>query len=81
MSEVLKCVTLDGGLRKKSKKEFVFFLQKWLNFKTFFYLSFGLNDLFWAAQNVHKISRKTTGGHKLNYIRRSFEWYYVKAKK
>ena len=29
MSEVLKCVTLDGGLRKKSKKEFVvFFLQK-----------------------------------------------------
>ena len=34
-----------------------------LNFKIFF----GLNDLFWAAQNVHKISIKSTGGHKLNY--------------
>ena len=32
-----------------------------------FWLSFGLNDLFWAAQNVHKISIKSTGRHKLNY--------------
>ena len=66
MGEVLKFVTLDGGLRKKTQKKFVF-LQKWLIFKTFFYLSFGLKNLFWAAQNVHKISIKTTGGHKLNY--------------
>ena len=37
MDEVLKFVTLDGGLRKKEKKFFfVFFLQKWLYFKTFF---------------------------------------------
>ena len=35
MDEVLKFVTLDGGLRKKAKK-FLRFLQKWLNFKTFF---------------------------------------------
>ena len=35
MGEMLKFVTLDGGLRKKRKKSFVF-LQKWLNFKTFF---------------------------------------------
>ena len=36
MGEVLKFVTLDGGLRKKKQKQFVFFLQNWLNFKTFF---------------------------------------------
>ena len=35
MGEVLKFVTLDGGITKKHKKSFVF-LQKWLNFKTFF---------------------------------------------
>ena len=34
MGEVLKFVTLDGGLRKKAVK-FWRFLQKWLNFKTF----------------------------------------------
>ena len=33
MGEVLKFVTLDGGLRKKKRLRF---LQKWLNFKTFF---------------------------------------------
>ena len=62
MGEVLKFVTLEGGLKKKCKKIFAFFLQKWLNFKTFFWLSFGLKDLFWAAQNLHKISIKSTGG-------------------
>ena len=36
MSEVLKIVTLDGGLRKKNAKKFLRFLQKWLNYKTFF---------------------------------------------
>ena len=36
MGEVLKFVTLEGVLRKKRKKSFVFFLQKWLHFKTFF---------------------------------------------
>ena len=35
MGEVLKFVTLDEGLKKR-KKKFVFFLLKWLNFKTFF---------------------------------------------
>ena len=35
MGVVLKFVTLDGDLRKKNKKNF-HFLQKWLNFKTFF---------------------------------------------
>ena len=36
MGEVLKFVTLDGGLRKKTQKKLLRFLQKWLNFKTFF---------------------------------------------
>ena len=36
MGEVLKFVTLNGGLRKKKQKKFIFFLQKWLNFKIFF---------------------------------------------
>ena len=35
MGELLKFVTLDGGLRKKRKKLFRF-LQKGHNFKTFF---------------------------------------------
>ena len=35
MGEVLKFVTFRGGLRKKCKKN-LRFLQKWLNFKTFF---------------------------------------------
>ena len=36
MDDVLKFVTLDGGLRKKNGEWFLCFLQKWLNFKTFF---------------------------------------------
>ena len=68
----VKICDFGRGFQKKRKNFLFFFLQKWLNFKTFFYLSFGLKGLFWAAQNVHKISIKTTGGHKLNYIRRSF---------
>ena len=35
MGEVLKFVTLDGGLKKNAKKRLCF-LQKWLKFKTFF---------------------------------------------
>ena len=35
MGEVLKFVTMDGGLRKKRKK-LLRFLQKRLNFKIFF---------------------------------------------
>ena len=35
MGEVLKFVTLDG-VSEKNAKIFVLFLQKWLNFKTFF---------------------------------------------
>ena len=45
--EVLKFVTRDGVLRKKNAKIWKPF---WLNF--------GLKDLFWAAQNVDKISLK-----------------------
>ena len=82
MGEVLKFVTLDGGIRKKAKKiVFVFFLQKWLNFKTFFIEVTVWKTCFEQCKNVHKISIKTTGGHKLNYIRRLFYWYYAKAKK
>ena len=36
MGEVLKFVTLDGGLRKNTQKKFLRFLQKELNFKNFF---------------------------------------------
>ena len=36
MGEVLKFATLDEGLRKKNAKKRLRFLQKWLNFKTFF---------------------------------------------
>ena len=72
MDEVLKFVTLDGVSEKKRKNSFVFFLQNFYDKMThfydlFFYLSFGLKDLFWAAQNVHKINIKITGRHKLNY--------------
>ena len=45
MCEVLKFVTLDGGLRKKRKKAFAFFA-KITQFLDLFWLSFGLNDLF-----------------------------------
>ena len=66
MGEVLKFVTLDGGLKKKTQKIFCGFC-KMTQFKELSWLSFGLNDLFWAAQNVHKIIIKSYGGHKLNY--------------
>ena len=36
MGKVLKFVTLDRGLRKKNAKKILRFLQKGLNFKTFF---------------------------------------------
>ena len=45
MGEGLKFVTLDGGLRKKRKKIFAFFV-KMTQFSDLFWLSFGLNDLF-----------------------------------
>ena len=45
MSEVLKFVTLDEGLRKK-RKTVLFFFAKMTQFYDFFYLSFGLKDLF-----------------------------------
>ena len=65
MDEVLKFVTSDGGLKKKRKKIFAVF-GKITQFKNLVRFNFGLKDLFWAAQNVHKISTKRTGGHKLN---------------
>ena len=56
-----------GSQKKKRKKSFAVFA-KMIQFYDLFWLSFGLNDLFWAAQNVHKIIiKRSTGGHKLNY--------------
>ena len=45
MGEVLKFVTLDGGLRKKNAKKFMHF-GKMTQFSDLFWLSFGLKDLF-----------------------------------
>ena len=56
MGEVLKFVTLRGGLRKKCKKN-LRFLQKWLNFKTFFGLVSVWKPCFEqlkSEQNKHK---------------------------
>ena len=66
MGEVLKFMTPVGGLRNKRNKFFAFFA-KITQFYDLFRLNFGLKDMFWAAQNLHKISIKKTGGHKLNY--------------
>ena len=57
MGEVLKFVTPDGGLRKKAQKILKFFAQI-TQFWNFSRLNFGLKDLFWAAQNMDKISIK-----------------------
>ena len=45
MGEVLEFVTLDSGLRKKSKKIFGFFA-KLSQLQDLFWLNFGLKDLF-----------------------------------
>ena len=45
MDEMLKFVTLDGGLKKKTQKIFCGFC-KMTQFKELSWLSFGLNDLF-----------------------------------
>ena len=69
MGEVLKFVTLDGGLRKKRRKSFVFFCQNDSILRPFlFKFRFERPVLSSAkrAQNI-LISIKTTGGHKLNY--------------
>ena len=50
MGEVLKFVTLDGGLRKKTQKIVRVFCKN----DSIFWLSFGLKDLFWAAKNAPK---------------------------
>ena len=67
MGEVLKFVTPHGGLRKKTLNKLLRFFAKIVHFKDLFRLDFGLKDLFRAAKNVHKLSIKRTGGHKLNY--------------
>ena len=47
MDEVLKFVTLDGGLRKKRKKNFSVFCKNESILRPFLVTSsFGLNDLF-----------------------------------
>ena len=66
MGELLKFVTPDKGLRKKRKKFFAFFCKN-NSILRLFEVYFGLKYPFYAAQNVHKISIKRTGGRKLNY--------------
>ena len=66
MGQVLKFLTPDGGLRKKTQKNFSVFC-KITQFQDPFQLNFSLENLFKAAQNAHKISVKRTGEHKLNY--------------
>ena len=61
MGEILKFATSDGGLRKGRNKVFVFYT-KITQSKDPFRFSFGLKDLFWVAQNEHKISLKRTDG-------------------
>ena len=46
MGELLKFVTLDGGLRKKKNAKNVFVFCKIDSILRPFWLSFGLNDLF-----------------------------------
>ena len=61
MGEVLKFVTLDGGLRKKTQKKLLRFLQKWLNFKTFlvkFRFEWPVLSSVKRAQNKHKKQRR-----------------------
>ena len=45
MGEMLKFMTLDGGLRKKTQKNFCVFCKNDSILRPF-WLSFGLNDLF-----------------------------------
>ena len=70
MGEVLKFVTLDEGLRKKSKKN-CFFCKNDSILRPFlfkFWFERPVLSSAKRAQNKHK----TTVGHKLNYIGRSF---------
>ena len=62
MGEMLKFVTPDEGLRKKASKKFLFFFAKITQFSDLFRLNFALKDLFCAAQNVRKISKKELEG-------------------
>ena len=57
MGEVLNFMTLNGRLRKNSKKFYAFFT-KMTQFKNLFWLSFGFKNLFLPPQNVRKISIK-----------------------
>ena len=71
MDEVLKFVTLDGGLRKKAKKIVFVFCKNDSTLRPFlFKFRFERSVLSSAkrAQNKHKNAE----GLKLNYIRRSF---------
>ena len=54
MGQVLKFVTLGGGLRKKNAKKVLRFLQKCLNFKIFFRFERTVLSSAKRAQNKHK---------------------------
>ena len=48
------CDSKRGSQKKKRNKFFAFFANI-IQFEDLFGLNFDLKDLFWAAQNVHKI--------------------------
>ena len=74
MGGVLKFVTLDRGSQKKKAKKIVFFFRKNDSILRPFLFKFPFERpvLSSAKRAQNKISIKSTGGHKLNYIRRSF---------
>ena len=66
MGEMLKFMTLDGCLRKKTQKNFTFFCKNDSILRPFL-VKFRFERPVFSSANVHKISIKSTGGHKLNY--------------
>ena len=67
MGEVLKFVTTEGGLREKTQKNVHVFCKNNSILRPFRVKIRFERPFFLAAQNVHRISIKRTGGHKLNY--------------
>ena len=63
---MLKFMALDGGLRKKRNKSFTFFCKNDSILRPFL-VKFRFERPVLSSANVHKISIKSTVGHKLNY--------------
>ena len=66
MGKVLKFLTLDGGLGKKMQKKFYVFCKNDSILRPFL-VKFRFERPVLSSANVHKISIKSTGGHKLYY--------------